>query len=361
MADNSILTRLDGLRLKYEEIGQKLTDPEVIADVKQFVQLNKEYRELEPIVVTSERYRTALANLAEAKDVLANEKDEEFREIAREEVVQLEPQIAEMEEQIKLLLIPKDPQDDKNAIVEIRGGTGGDEAAIFAGDLLRMYTKYIETKGWRYEISSFSEGAAGGYKEVVMKVTGQSVYGTLKYESGVHRVQRVPQTETQGRVHTSAASVAVLPEAEEFDIDVSWNDIRKDIFCASGPGGQSVNTTYSAVRLTHIPTGIVVQCQDQKSQLKNTDKAFEELRTRIFNLEYSKYLDEIASKRKTMVSTGDRSAKIRTYNYPQGRITDHRINYTIYNLAAFMDGDIQDCIDHLIIAENAEKLKESEL
>ena len=324
MADNSILTRLDGLRLKYEEIGQKLTDPEVIADVKQFVQLNKEYRELEPIVVTSERYRTALANLAEAKDVLANEKDEEFREIAREEVVQLEPQIAEMEEQIKLLLIPKDPQDDKNAIVEIRGGTGGDEAAIFAGDLLRMYTKYIETKGWRYEISSFSEGAAGGYKEVVMKVTGQSVYGTLKYESGVHRVQRVPQTETQGRVHTSAASVAVLPEAEEFDIDVSWNDIRKDIFCASGPGGQSVNTTYSAVRLTHIPTGIVVQCQDQKSQLKNTDKAFEELRTRIFNLEYSKYLDEIASKRKTMVSTGDRSAKIRTYNYPQGRITDHR-------------------------------------
>ena len=361
MADNSILTRLDGLRLKYEEIGQKLTDPEVIADVKQFVQLNKEYRELEPIVVTSERYRTALANLAEAKDVLANEKDEEFREIAREEVVQLEPQIAEMEEQIKLLLIPKDPQDDKNAIVEIRGGTGGDEAAIFAGDLLRMYTKYIETKGWRYEISSFAEGAAGGYKEVVMKVTGQSVYGTLKYESGVHRVQRVPQTETQGRVQTSAASVAVLPEAEEFDIDVSWNDIRKDIFCASGPGGQSVNTTYSAVRLTHIPTGIVVQCQDQKSQLKNTDKAFEELRTRIFNLEYSKYLDEIASKRKTMVSTGDRSAKIRTYNYPQGRITDHRINYTIYNLSAFMDGDIQDCIDHLIVAENAERLKESEL
>ncbi|MDE6862718.1 MAG: PCRF domain-containing protein, partial [Alistipes sp.] len=250
MADNSILTRLDGLRLKYEEIGQKLTDPEVIADVKQFVQLNKEYKELDPIVTTSEQYRTALANLAEAKDVLANEKDEEFREIAREEVAELEPRIAEMEEQIKLLLIPKDPQDDKNAIVEIRGGTGGDEAAIFAGDLLRMYTKYIETKGWRYEITSYSEGAAGGYKEVVIKVSGQSVYGTLKYESGVHRVQRVPQTETQGRVHTSAASVAVLPEAEEFDIDISWNDIRKDIFCASGPGGQSVNTTYSAIRLT---------------------------------------------------------------------------------------------------------------
>ena len=361
MADNSILTRLDGLKLKYEEIGQKLTDPEVIADVKQFIQFNKEYRELEPIIEASERYRTAIANLAEAKDILANDKDEEMREMARGEIAELEPKIETLEEEIKLLLIPKDPQDAKNAIVEIRGGTGGDEAAIFAGDLMRMYTKYIESKGWKYEITSFSEGTAGGYKEVVMKVTGNNVYGTLKYESGVHRVQRVPQTETQGRVNTSAASVAVLPEAEEFDVEISMNDIRKDIFCASGPGGQSVNTTYSAIRLTHIPTGIVVQCQDQKSQLKNFDKAFEELRTRVFNLEYSKYLDEIASKRKTMVSTGDRSAKIRTYNYPQGRITDHRINYTIYNLSAFMDGDIQDCIDHLIVAENAERLKESEL
>ena len=361
MADNSILTRLDGLKLKYEEIGQKLTDPEVIADVKQFIQFNKEYRELEPIIEASERYRTAIANLTEAKDILANDKDEEMREMARGEIAELEPKIETLEEEIKLLLIPKDPQDAKNAIVEIRGGTGGDEAAIFAGDLMRMYTKYIESKGWKYEITSFSEGTAGGYKEVVMKVTGNNVYGTLKYESGVHRVQRVPQTETQGRVHTSAASVAVLPEAEEFDVEISMNDIRKDIFCASGPGGQSVNTTYSAIRLTHIPTGIVEQCQDQKSQLKNFDKAFEELRTRVFNLEYSKYLDEIASKRKTMVSTGDRSAKIRTYNYPQGRITDHRINYTIYNLSAFMDGDIQDCIDHLIVAENAERLKESEL
>ncbi len=361
MADNSILTRLDGLKLKYEEIGQKLTDPEVIADVKQFIQFNKEYRELEPIIEASERYRTAIANLTEAKDILANDKDEEMREMARGEIAELEPKIETLEEEIKLLLIPKDPQDAKNAIVEIRGGTGGDEAAIFAGDLMRMYTKYIESKGWKYEITSFSEGTAGGYKEVVMKVTGNNVYGTLKYESGVHRVQRVPQTETQGRVHTSAASVAVLPEAEEFDVEISMNDIRKDIFCASGPGGQSVNTTYSAIRLTHIPTGIVVQCQDQKSQLKNFDKAFEELRTRVFNLEYSKYLDEIASKRKTMVSTGDRSAQIRSSNYPQGRITVHLFNYTIYNLSAFMDGDIQDCIDHLIVAENAERLKESEL
>ncbi len=353
--------RLDGLKLKYEEIGEKLTDPQVISDVKQFIQLNKEYRELEPIIESSEKYRMAMANLSEAKDVLANDKDEEMRDMAREEIAALEPQIPILEEEIKLLLIPKDPQDAKNAIVEIRGGTGGDEAAIFAGDLLRMYTKYIESKGWKYEITSSSEGTSGGFKEVVLKVTGNNVYGTLKYESGVHRVQRVPQTETQGRVHTSAASVAVLPEAEEFDVEVSMNDIRKDTFCSSGPGGQSVNTTYSAIRLTHIPTGIVVQCQDQKSQLKNFDKAFEELRTRIFNLEYAKYLDEIASKRKTMVSTGDRSAKIRTYNYPQGRITDHRINYTVYNLQAFMDGDIQDVIDHLIVAENAERLKESEL
>ncbi|MCC8020178.1 MAG: peptide chain release factor 1 [Rikenellaceae bacterium] len=361
MADNNILARLEGLKLKYEEIGQQMTDPEVVNDMSRFIPLNKEYKELQPIIEASESYRLAVANLQEAKDILSNEKDEEMREMAREEVAELEPRIERLEEEIKLLMIPKDPQDEKNAILEIRGGTGGDEAAIFAGDLFRMYTKYIERKGWRYEINNMSEGAAGGFKEVVLKVSGDNVYGTLKYESGVHRVQRVPQTETQGRVHTSAASVAVLPEAEEFDIELNMNDIRKDTYCSSGPGGQSVNTTYSAVRLTHIPTGIVVQCQDQKSQLKNFDKALEELRTRIFNLEYAKYLDEIAGKRKTMVSTGDRSAKIRTYNYPQGRITDHRINYTVYNLSAFMDGDIQDVIDQLIVAENAERLKESEL
>mgnify|MGYP000800303310 CR=1 FL=1 len=362
MADNNtILEKLEGLVARFEEVSTLITDPAVIADQKRYVKLTKEYKELGDLMNARKEYMQVLSGIEEAKEIIANETDAEMREMAREELDACQTRQPELEEQIKLLLIPKDPQDSKNAIMEIRGGTGGDEAAIFAGDLMRMYTKYIESKGWKYEITSFSEGTAGGYKEVVMKVTGNNVYGTLKYESGVHRVQRVPQTETQGRVHTSAASVAVLPEAEEFDVEISMNDIRKDIFCASGPGGQSVNTTYSAIRLTHIPTGIVVQCQDQKSQLKNFDKAFEELRTRVFNLEYSKYLDEIASKRKTMVSTGDRSAKIRTYNYPQGRITDHRINYTIYNLSAFMDGDIQDCIDHLIVAENAERLKESEL
>lgn len=362
MADNNtILEKLEGLVARFEEVSTLITDPAVIADQKRYVKLTKEYKELGDLMNARKEYMQVLGGIEEAKEIIANETDQEMREMAREELDACQARQPELEEQIKLLLVPADPQDGRNAILEIRGGTGGDEAAIFAGDLFRMYTKYCESKGWKMEISSANEGAAGGFKEIVCSVTGDNVYGTLKYESGVHRVQRVPQTETQGRVHTSAASVAVLPEAEEFDIEISMNDVRKDIFCASGPGGQSVNTTYSAIRLTHIPTGIVVQCQDQKSQLKNFDKAFEELRTRVFNLEYSKWLDEIASKRKTMVSTGDRSAKIRTYNYPQGRITDHRINYTIYNLSAFMDGDIQDCIDHLIVAENAERLKESEL
>ena len=359
--NNSILDKLEGLVSRYEEVGTLITDPNVISDQKRYVKLTKEYKDLGDIMKARKEYMDSLQTLQDAKDILTTEDDPEMKEMAREEMAAAEKHIPEMEERIKLLLVPADPEDDKNVIMEIRGGTGGDEAALFAGDLFRMYTKYCEMKGWKIAISSFTEGAAGGFKEIIFSVTGEKVYGTLKYESGVHRVQRVPATETQGRVHTSAATVAVLPEAEEFDVEISMNDIRKDIFCASGPGGQSVNTTYSAIRLTHIPTGIVVQCQDQKSQLKNFDKAFEELRTRVFNLEYSKYLDEIASKRKTMVSTGDRSAKIRTYNYPQGRITDHRINYTIYNLAAFMDGDIQDCIDHLIVAENAERLKESEL
>ena len=354
-------TELYEVERRYEELAHKMSTPDAAADAEAYAQMMRDYKELTPLIEEYRRYTDLQQQEQDAKEMLAAESDPAFAAMVQQELCEIGRNLAQSEENLRLLLIPKDPQDSKNAIVEIRGGTGGDEAAIFAGDLLRMYTKYIESKGWRYEITSSSDGAAGGFKEVVLKVSGQNVYGTLKYESGVHRVQRVPQTETQGRVHTSAASVAVLPEAEEFDIEISMNDIRKDIFCASGPGGQSVNTTYSAIRLTHIPTGIVVQCQDQKSQLKNFDKAFEELRTRVFNLEYSKYLDEIASKRKTMVSTGDRSAKIRTYNYPQGRITDHRINYTIYNLAAFMDGDIQDCIDHLIVAENAERLKESEL
>lgn len=299
-----------------------------------------------------------LGNLASAKELLLTEKDEEMREFAKEEIAQLEEQIPEMEQKIKLLLIPADPQDSKNAIMEIRAGTGGDEASIFAGDLFRMYSKYVEKRGWKLEITGMSEGTSGGFKEIIFKITGAGVYGILKYESGVHRVQRVPQTETQGRVHTSAASVAVLPEADEFDVELNEKDIRKDTFCSSGPGGQSVNTTYSAIRLTHIPSGIVVQCQDEKSQLKNYDKALAELRTRLYNMEYEKYLNEISAKRKTMVSTGDRSAKIRTYNYPQSRVTDHRINYTMHNLPVFMDGEIQEVIELLQIAENTERLKD---
>ena len=357
MAENSLIEKISGLQEKYDGLQKQLSDPEVISDMKKYVQLNKEYKELAPIIEAGKVYKKMMDDYDSAKDILANEKDEELREMAKDEIAGIEEKIPAMEENIKLLLIPADPQDGKNAILEIRGGTGGDEAAIFAGDLFRMYSKYAEKKGWKIEVTNQSEGAAGGFKEIVCKISGDHVYGTMKYESGVHRVQRVPQTETQGRVHTSAASVAVLPEADEFDIELNMNDIRKDTFCSSGPGGQSVNTTYSAIRLTHIPSGIVVQCQDEKSQLKNFDKALAELRTRLYNMEYEKYLNEISAKRKTMVSTGDRSAKIRTYNYPQSRVTDHRINYTMYNLPVFMDGEIQEVIDQLQIAENAERLK----
>lgn len=359
--ENKLLEKLDGLSSKFEEISTLITDPSVIADTKRFIKLNKEYSDLEKIIAKRNEYSSMVRNIQEANTILATEHDEELRELARQEVDSLSKKLEPLEEEIKLLLVPADPQDGKNAIVEIRGGTGGDEAAIFAGDLFKMYAKFCESKGWKTEVTSFTEGTMGGYKEIIFTVSGTNVYGVLKYESGVHRVQRVPATESQGRVHTSAATVAVLPEAEEFDIELKESDIRTDIFCASGHGGQSVNTTYSAIRLVHIPTGITVQCQDEKSQLKNKAKALVELRTRIYNMEYQKYIDSIASKRKTMVSTGDRSAKIRTYNYPQGRITDHRINYTIYNLPSFMGGDIQECIDQLTIAENAERLKENEL
>ena len=361
MAQQSLLNKTDVLVIRFEEIGKLITDPQIIADMKRYVKLNKEYRDLEKIVEARNQYKTLLDNQQEAKTILESTDDSELKEIAREELEIANAQIPELEEQIKLLLVPADPQDNKNAIVEIRGGTGGDEAAIFAGDLYRMYVKYCESRGWRTEVTSYAEGTVGGYKEVIFTVTGEGVYGILKYESGVHRVQRIPATETQGRVHTSAATVAVLPEAEEFDVDIKDSDIRVDTFCASGHGGQSVNTTYSAIRLVHIPTGVTVQCQDEKSQLKNKAKAMVELRTRIYNMEYQKYLDEIASKRKTLVSTGDRSAKIRTYNYPQGRVTDHRINLTLYNLSAIIDGDIQSIIDQLIIVENTERLKESEI
>ena len=357
MAENTLIEKVLGLQEKYDSLQRQLSDPEVISDMKKYVQLNKEYKELAPIIKAGTEYKRMIEEYESAKEILSNEKDEELREMAKEEIAEIEQKIPAAEENIKLLLIPADPQDSKNAILEIRGGTGGDEAAIFAGDLFRMYSKYAEKKGWKLEVTNQSEGAAGGFKEIVCKISGDHVYGTLKYESGVHRVQRVPQTETQGRVHTSAASVAVLPEADEFDIELNMNDIRKDTFCSSGPGGQSVNTTYSAIRLTHIPSGIVVQCQDEKSQLKNFDKALAELRTRLYNMEYEKYLNEFSAKRKTVVSTGDRSAKIRTYNYPQSRVTDHRINYTMYNLPVFMDGEIQEVIDQLQVAENAERLK----
>ncbi len=361
MADYSLLEKYEAIRYRFEEVGSQITDPSVMSDMKRYVKLNQEYKRLESLVGAFKEYKALIENIETGKEMLDSETDPDLREMAKEEIDNSESMIPKKEQEIRLLLVPADPEDGKNAILEIRAGTGGDEASLFAGDLFRMYSKFCERRGWRLEVTNTSEGTSGGYKEIVAKVSGEGVYGILKYESGVHRVQRVPQTETQGRVHTSAATVAVLPEAEEFDVELKESDIRKDTYCSSGPGGQSVNTTYSAIRLTHIPTGIVVTCQDEKSQLKNLAKAMGELRTRIYNMEYQKYIDAIASKRKTMVSTGDRSAKIRTYNWPQGRITDHRINLTIYNLQAVINGDLDEIIEKLMVEENSERLKEAEI
>lgn len=353
-----LLDKLENIKNRFEDVELQLSSPHVMGDMKKYAQMNREYKNLKEIVSTYYEYKDLVSNLENARSVVANEKDEEFREMAKLEADELSAKVEKMEERIRMMLVPKDPEDDKNAIMEIRAGTGGDEASIFAGDLYRMYTKFCERNNLKIDVVDFTQGTAGGFKEVIFEVNGDGAYGILKYESGVHRVQRVPQTETQGRVHTSAATVVVLPEADELDVDLKANDIRKDLFCSSGPGGQSVNTTYSAVRLTHIPTGIVAQCQDQKSQLKNYDKALAVLRSRIYEVEYNKRMEERSKKIKTMVSTGDRSAKIRTYNYPQSRITDHRIGLTMYNLQAFVDGDIQEMINALQLAENAERLKE---
>ncbi len=359
MSKNMILDKLEGVLDRFNQVEVELTQPDIVSNQEKYVKLNKEYKNLTPIVAAFKSYKNIIDNIISSKELLSEEDDQEMRQMAKEEIDALIKERDVLEEEIKVLLLPKDPEDEKNAILEIRAGTGGDEASIFAGDLFRMYTKFCENKGWKIAVNRITEGTQGGYKEIVLEVSGNGVYGILKYESGVHRVQRVPDTETQGRVHTSAASVAVLPEAEDIDVVIDAADVRKDTYCSSGPGGQSVNTTYSAIRLTHTPTGLVVTCQDEKSQLKNLKKAMKELKTRLYNLEYQKYLDKISSKRKTMVSSGDRSAKIRTYNYPQGRVTDHRIKLTLYNLQNIIDGDIDEIIDKLQIAENAEKLKDS--
>ena len=352
-----MLDKLYAIKDRFQEVSQLIVNPDIIADMPTYIKLNKEYKDLEPIVTAIDQYVHVTNNITEAKDILKNETDVELKELAKIDLEESSNVRIDLEEKLKILLIPKDPDDFRNAVVEIRAGAGGDEASIFAGDLFRMYTKFIDSKKWKQELMDVSEGVSGGFKEIVFSVTGTDVYGALKYESGVHRVQRVPQTETQGRVHTSAASVVVLPEVEDFDIELKESDIKKETYCSSGPGGQSVNTTYSAVRLTHVPTGVVAQCQDQKSQIKNYAKALKVLRSRIYEIELKKRNEEIAGQRKTMVKTGDRSDKIRTYNYPQGRVTDHRIGLTLYSLGDIVNGDIGKLIEELKIAENAEKLK----
>lgn len=353
-----MIDKLEEIKKHFEEVGELLVLPETMADMKKYSALSKEYKDLEKVVSKYDEYRKVVDNLAGAKEVLETEKDEEFRDMAKMEIDELEPQKESMEEELRQLLIPKDPNDEKNVILEIRAGAGGDESAIFAGDLFRMYQRYSEKQGWKISISDVVEGSAGGYSKLVATISGNDCYGQLKFEAGVHRVQRVPATESQGRVHTSAASVAVLPEMDDVEVEIDMNDVKRDEFCSSGPGGQSVNTTYSAIRLTHHPTGIVVQCQDQKSKLKNFDKALKELKSRIYVLQLKKHNEEVGAERNSMIGSGDRSDKIRTYNYPQGRVTDHRINKTVYNLDNVIDGDVGEFIESLRLAENAEKMKE---
>ena len=352
-----MLQKLDIIKQRFDEVSDLIIQPDIMSDQKRYIQLNKEYKDLKVMVEKRDEYKTLLDNLAEAEQMISTEKDPEMLEMARMQYDEVKERIPELEDEIKFLLIPKDPEDSKDAVVELRAGTGGDEASIFAGDLYRMYTKYCESKGWTVSNVDFSEGTNGGFKEIIFEVSGENVYGTLKFEAGVHRVQRVPQTETQGRVHTSAATVIVLPEAEEFDVELDMSEVRIERTTSTGPGGQSVNTTYSAIKLHHEPTGMIVSCQDQKSSHKNLEKALKVLRSRLYELELAKKEAADSAKRKSMVSTGDRSAKIRTYNYPQGRVTDHRIGLTLYDLSNIMNGDIQRIIDELQLAENTEKLK----